>query len=170
MNLDHIHDAVANIEQHYQQKSNPGPEADTPATAVIEDGLRCRITAPDGEAVFTDMPAAVGGGASANSPGWMMRAAIASCDATLLTMRAARIGMQLERVEVCVEASSDGRGMLLDEGISAGSSEMCIRFRVTATHASAAEIQALVDWVVAHSPVGTDIARAVNVRTEIEAG
>jgi uncharacterized OsmC-like protein len=57
------------------------------------------------------VPEAVGGNATAGSPGWLLRAAVASCDATLLTMRAARLGLNLESVEVRVEALSDGRGM-----------------------------------------------------------
>ena len=83
-------------------------------------------------------------------------------------MRAARLGLKLDRLEVRVDAKSDGRGMFLDEGIAAGSSEMHICFRIAASELSENEIRELVDWTVAHSPVGTDIARAVDVKIEIE--
>jgi len=68
-------------------------------------------------------------------------------------MRAARLGLELDNIEVRVEASSDGRGMFLDEGIAPGSDE---------------KIKALVHWVEQHSPVGADIKRAVDVHSEID--
>jgi len=160
--------AVAEVERYLQSQDDPRPQADIPATATIEAGLRCRIESPDGRAIYTDMPGNVGGGATANSPGWHLRAALASCDATLLSLRAARIGLELDSVEVRVEASSDGRGMFLDDGISPGSSEMCLYFKIGAGNASAQQIEDLVRWVEQHSPVGTDIVRAVELSSQIE--
>lgn len=160
--------AVAEVERYLQSQDDPGPQPDVPAIATIEAGLRCRIESPDGKAIYTDMPGSVGGGASANSPGWHLRAALASCDATLLSMRAARIGLELDSVEVRVEASSDGRGMFLDAGVSPGSSEMCLYFRIGAGNASAEQIEDLVRWVEQHSPVGTDVMRAVELGSRIE--
>jgi len=160
--------AVAEVERYLQAQQDPGPQADIPAIATIEAGLRCRIESPDGRAIYTDMPGSVGGGATANSPGWHLRAALASCDATLLTMRAARIGLELDSVQVRVEASSDGRGMFLDDGVSPGSSAMCLYFRIGAANASAQQIEDLVHWVEQHSPVGCDVMRAVEVSSQIE--
>jgi len=114
------------------------------------------------------MPTSVGGSATANSPGWHLRAALASCDATLLAMRAARLGLELDNIEVRVEASSDGRGMFLDEGIAPGSDEMCVYFKIGANGVSQQQIKALVHWVEQHSPVGADIKRAVDVHSEID--
>ena len=168
MKLDNINQAVARVEERYLSKPGRGPVADIPATATIEKGLKCRIESPDGKSVYTDMPEAVGGSGSAGSPGWLLRAAVASCDATLLTMRAARLGLNLESVEVRVEAMSDGRGMFLDEGISPGSSQMQICFNVKAPGVSEEEIRDLVKWVSDHAPVGADIAQAVNVEVIIE--
>ena len=143
--------------------------ADTPATAVSENGLRCRVQSPDGKQIYTDMSTSLGGSATANSPGWLSRAAIASCDATLLAIRAARQGIELDSIEVNVDASSDGRGMILDQGISPGSSAIRVRFNVGARNATDQQLRELVDWVIAHSPVGTDIAQAVEVNVEFEA-
>ena len=83
-------------------------------------------------------------------------------------MRAARKGIKLDTVEVSVDAKSDGRGMFLDEGLSPGSSEIRIQFSVGAKDVTREQLQELVDWVVAHSPVGTDIANAVDVSVELE--
>ena len=164
----HIGEAVAKVEESLRQQADPGPSADLLATATIVDGLCCRIESPDGTTIHTDMPPTVGGGDSANSPGWLLRSALASCDATLLAMRAARQGFQLEHIEVSVEASSDGRGMFLDEGINPGSAEMRLRFRIAPGNASAEQVAELVRWVEEHSPVGNSIARAVPLHSEIE--
>src|SRR5210317_1932572 len=158
MNNSDIRTALVEVETWYRDQAPPGPQADVPATALIEEGLRCRIASPDGRAIHTDMPATVGGGASANSPGWHLRAALASCDATLLAMRAARTGIELDRIEVRVEASSDGRGMFLDDGVSPGSSEMCLYFDIAGEGVSREQIGEMVAWVEEHSPVGTDVA------------
>jgi uncharacterized OsmC-like protein len=168
MPLKDIQKAIVSVEEYYQEKIETGPKSDIRATAIIEGGLRCRIQSPDGKAVHTDMSESIGGTATANSPGWLSRAALASCDATLLAMRAARSGVKLDTIEVSVDAMSDGRGMFLDEGVSPGSSEIRIRFCVGAKDVSEGQLQELVDWVVEHSPVGADIARAVDVRVETE--
>ena len=139
-----------------------------PATAVIEDGLRCRIESPDGRAIYTDMPKSIGGSATSNSPGWHLRAALASCDASMVALRATRLGLQLDSIEVRVEATSDGRGMFLDDGVLPGSPEMRLYFKIAATDVSQEAIEDLVHWVEQHSPVGSDVSRAVDLHSEIE--
>jgi uncharacterized OsmC-like protein len=160
--------AIKSVEHYFQSLTSPGPRADVPATARIEDGLKCRIEGPDGSAIYTDMPKSIGGSATANSPGWHLRAALASCDATLLAMRAARLNLKLDSIEVRVEATSDGRGMFLDEGISPGSPAMNLYFKIGASDVSPEQIEDLVHWVEQHSPVGADITRAVQVHSDIE--
>jgi uncharacterized OsmC-like protein len=168
MSIAEIGKAVEIVEDYLQSQPAPGPQPDAPATATIDSGLRCRIESPQGGTIYTDMPAHIGGGDTANSPGWHLRAALASCDATLLAIRAARLGLQLDSIEVRVEASSDGRGMFLDEGISPGSSAMHLFFKIGASGVSREKIEALVHWVEEHSPVGADITRAVDVQSTIE--
>lgn len=169
MPLKDIQKAIVRVEKYYQDKIEIGPKADIRVTAVIENGLRCRIQSPDGSAVYTDMPESIGGTATANSPGWLSRAAIASCDATLLAIRAARKGIELDTIEVSVDAMSDGRGMFLDEGVFPGSLEVRIKFSVGSKDATPEQLQKLVDWVIAHSPVGNDIERPIDVSVEFEA-
>lgn len=161
-----IRKAIEAVEKRL--RSQTGPEPDICATAVVENGLRCRIQSPDGKCVFTDMPESVGGTATCNSPGWLLRAAIASCDATLLAMRAARKGIDLDSIKVKVDAKSDGRGMFLDEGIPPGSSEVRVLFDIRARNASREEIQELVNWVTAHAPVGNDISQSVAMFYELK--
>jgi uncharacterized OsmC-like protein len=168
MHSSDIGKAVEGVEQYLQTQSEPGPRPDVPAIATIEDGLKCRIESPDGTAIYTDMPKSIGGSASANSPGWHLRAALASCDATMIALRAARLGLNLNSIEVRVEATSDGRGMFLDEGVLPGSPGMSLYFKITAPDVSQEAIEGLIHWVEQHSPVGSDVSRAVDLRSEIE--
>lgn len=81
------------------------PEAahshDVPVVATMVDGLRSQVVDGDGTPILaTDMPTAVGGEATAPTPGRMMRAALAACDATMITLRAAQLGIKLTILEV----------------------------------------------------------------------
>ena len=89
---------------------------DSPATARLadHDGLAVHVTGPDGATLTTDMPASVGGSNSSASPGWYLRAAEASCVATLIAMRAAHEGVAFQDLEVTVDSESDDRGILGD--------------------------------------------------------
>jgi uncharacterized OsmC-like protein len=73
-----------------------------PVTARLAEGLRCELTGPYNERLVTDMPAALGGAASGPNPGWLLRGALASCTATVIAMRAAKLGVALSSLEVTV--------------------------------------------------------------------
>jgi uncharacterized OsmC-like protein len=79
------------------------------------------------------MPTGVGGGSSAPSPGWLARAALASCDATVIAMRAAELGIPLQGLEVTVDSESDDRGLLgMDDAVPAGPLSSRILVRIVA--------------------------------------
>ena len=128
-----------------------------PATARLTEGLTCEVTGPQGQRMATDMPPAMGGAASAPNPGWYMRGAMASCAATVIAMRAAKLGITLETLEVTVESDSDHRGLLgLDEKISAGQSALRMAVKIRAD-ADPKTLRELVTWAEAHSPVGCTV-------------
>src|SRR6267154_149783 len=105
--------------------------SDSEASAVLTGGLAVTVTGPDGASIQTDMPKSVGGGGGAPSPGWLLRAAQASCLATLIAMRAAQQGVELGRIEVVVDSESDDRGILgLDDSIPAGPSSSRARVQI----------------------------------------
>ncbi|NOZ31489.1 MAG: hypothetical protein GXP01_00125, partial [Alphaproteobacteria bacterium] len=82
MSVEHIQKSVKNVIAYLKENPEDAVATDPPVTAVMEDGLRCRATGVNGESVVTDMPEAIGGGGAAPSPGWLSRAAHATCDAT----------------------------------------------------------------------------------------
>ena len=171
MDRDQIRDAIGSLVTYLGDHPEKWRIADPPATAVMIDGLRCRAEGPGGAAIVTDMPRPVGGGDSAPRPGWFMRAALATCDATVISMRAAQLGIALDRLEVTVESESDPRGLLgMDDAVDAGPMRLRMRVVIGAAGVPKAELRAIVEWADRHSPVGDALRRAVPVEVECVAG
>ena len=140
-----------------------------PATARLVEGLKCELRGPYNEQLVTDMPPAMGGGASAPNPGWLLRAALASCTATVIGMRAAKLGMTLSNVEVTVETDSDLRGILgLDENVSARHAAMRMKVKISAPGHSPEALREIVEWAEAHSPVSCTVKQKPSCSLEIE--
>src|ERR671931_2635826 len=109
--MDSIRSAIERASGHLAEHPEAARATDSAATAVREDGLRFRVDGP-WASLTTDMAESVGGGASAPTPGWLMRAALAACDASTVAMEAARDGIQLSHLSVSVESKTDFRGVL----------------------------------------------------------
>ena len=128
-----------------------------PTTARLSGGLTCEVTGPQGQRMLTDMPPAMGGAASAPNPGWYLRGAIASCMATVIAMRAAKLGITLETLEVTVESDSDHRGILgLDRKIPAGQTAVRTAVKIRGD-AEPQKLREVVAWAEGHSPVGCTV-------------
>lgn len=172
MSLIHIKESAERVINHYAENPDDARGPGTPVTAVMEDGLRCRVETPDGTAIVTDMPTGIGGGGSAPSPGRLFRAALASCDATLMTLRAAQVGIKLTTLEVIVEGDPDDISTLgflgIDDSIPAGELSLRLLFRVGAENSTPERLRELLKWVEAHSPVGDSVSRAVPTKIELE--
>ncbi len=150
---------------------------DTPATARLTDpqGLRADVSGPNDAAMSTDMPTSVGGTNTTASPGWYLRAAEASCVATLVGLRAAQLGMTLTEVEVTVDSESNDWGILgigddAGQGVQAGPFSTRIAARVRATGSDEGTIREIVDWAVDHCPVTDAVRRAIPMTIEVETG
>lgn len=163
-----IRDAVGAAITYLSQHPKEARYTDSEATAVLEAGLGVTVTGPDGAMVRTDMPRSVGGGGSAPSPGWLLRAAQASCLATLIAMRAAQESLTLGRIEVTVDSESDDRGILgIDDSVPAG--PLSSRARVQVEHAGPADdkFDDVVRWADRHCPVQDAVRREVPCRVEL---
>ena len=115
------------------------------------------------------MPSAVGGGASAPTPGRFLIAALANCDTTMVAIRAAMLGIKLDHLEVTVENDWDDQGLFgIDDSIPAGPLQVKIIYKVASNEASPEELRQLIEWGEAHSPVGDAISRAILTTTVID--
>lgn len=165
-----ISEAVAAASTYLTEHPDEARYRDSVARARIDEGLAVLVGDPEGFEIRTDMPRGIGGGASAPSPGWLFRAAIASCVASLVGIRAATLGISLDSVEVEVDSESDDRGILgLDEAIPAGPLSARIVVALRAHGRAIAELDELARWAVDHCPVADGLRRAVPVEVEVRA-
>jgi uncharacterized OsmC-like protein len=163
-----IREAIEKVSKVLSEKPEKARIKNPPATASLVDGLKCQVTGPSGEKLQTDMPAGVGGGATAPTPGWLMRAALASCNATCIAIRAAKGGINLAKLEVTVSSESDNRGMLgLDDNVPAGLQDLRVHVRINAPGTSAEDLDELVRWACSHSPVGCTDAPSAQVEVQV---
>lgn len=162
-----IRDALQRVCTTFTQKPRLALQPDTPARAVWTGGLAMQVTHPDGHAVTTDMPQVMGGSGAAVSPGWLMRGGLAACTATVLAMRAQQLGIRLTRLEITVGSRSDARGMLgLDDSVPAGPLDIDMQVEIAAEGQSEEALADLVAWADAHSPVGSALRRALDLRVD----
>jgi uncharacterized OsmC-like protein len=160
-----IETACAQLSDHPEKAVS----TDAAARAVREDGLRFRVDGPSGS-VTTDMAASVGGGGSGPTPAWLMRAALASCDATLIAMEAARDGVELTELKVTVDSETDFRGILgVDDSIDAGPRAVRVCIEVAAANAGEDQLREIVQRAEARSPVRDAVVREISMATEIRA-
>ncbi|HVM11062.1 MAG TPA: OsmC family protein [Actinomycetota bacterium] len=167
--MEHISEAIAAARVYLEAHPDEARYTDTEARAVLEEDLRFRVTGPGEESVTTDMSTAVGGGGEHPSPGWLFRAALASCNGTLIAMRAAEEGIRLTELEVLVDSESDDRGIFgMDPQTPAAPLGIRVRVRVAAEGVDDARLREVVRWGVDHCPVCDAAKRPVEVTTEID--
>ena len=174
MSQQEIQDKLAAAIEYLTAHPDEARYTDSPATAVLAEsgGLRVEVTGPDGARMSTDMPASVGGTNTTASPGWYLRAAEASCVATLIAMRAAHEGVAFEGLEVSVDSESDDRGILgISDEVPAGPLRTRVKVSVREVRVDDEDDSvwaSIVDWAVEHCPVTDAVRRAVPLTVETE--
>ena len=164
---EHIRTSIESAIGYLTEHPDEAKYTDSVASATLVEGLRVRIDGPDDTLVETDMPSSVGGAGAAASAGWLFRAALASCVATLIAMRAAQEGVALTSLKVDVDSVSDDRGILgMDPDTPAGPLSISIRVDVQ-SEAPADVVREIVQWGSDHCPVCDVAKREVPVSLEI---
>jgi hypothetical protein len=134
-----VRDALERVSAAISSDAGKARAKNAPAKARLTQGLRCEVSGPHDERLYTDMPPAMGGAASAPNP------------------------------QVDVESESDNRGMLgLDAGVSAGLGAVRMKVRIAGA-ASPQELREIVAWADAHSVVGCTIRQATGCSLDVEA-
>jgi len=165
--------AVQRAESVLRRRPDAGMQDDAPASARWESGLKTVTTHPNGFELETDMPKELGGRGQDVTPGWLVRAALASCAATRIAMAAATEGIALSALELIASSRSDARGifgMTDKEGspISAGPREVHLRVRICAPGISKERLKRLVENSHRCSPVSCAMQEAIPVALHIE--
>jgi uncharacterized OsmC-like protein len=145
--------ALKQARQHFLEQPAAARKSNAAATAIWRDGLSCEISGPAAERATTDMPDAFGGRGTGANPGWLLRASMASCTATMIAMRAAMLGIALSTLEVQVESESDARGLVGIPDVPTALGKLRMSIRIGAEGVDEAQLRDLVTWSEAHSPV-----------------
>lgn len=163
-----VADAIASVRRHFELHPEEAVGTDSFAKARLVDGLRVDVEGPNGWTVATDMSTALGGGGSAPSPGWLLRAAVASCDAVLIAIQAAEEGVRLTHLETVVTSESDDRGLVGGADVPAGPLRVKLDVRLaTDDLRQKADLQALVARALRRSPVSEALGRVVPVEVNV---
>src|SRR2546426_781673 len=166
-----IAEAVAGATRYLTDHPEEARYRDSVAVARLVEGLRVEVRGADGSSLQTDMPKGIGGTETAPSPGFVLRAAIASCVASLIAIRAAVLGWGLGSVEVSVDSESDDRGILgMADDIPAGPLSTRIAVSVEAPGKAHQEVEDLIHWAVDHCPSADAMRRAVPLEVIIQPG
>ena len=162
-----IREAIEKLSAAFAAEPAKARAKNAPATAKLGEGLQCEVTGRYGARIVTDMPPAMGGAASGPNPGWFLRAALASCTTTAIAMRAAKLGIKLEQLELTVESESDTRGLLGIGDVSAALAAVRTKVKIRGD-APPDVLRELAQWGDAHSPVGCTLRRMADCSLEVE--
>lgn len=165
--------ALGRVEAVLRRRPEIGLHEDAPATARWAGGTRIVASHPNGMQVQTDMPTELGGSGDQVSPGWLLRAGLASCAATTIAMQAAAEGIVLDALEVHTASRSDARGLLgmrSADGalVYPGPGEMRMHVRIGAAGVPAERLRALVERSSACAPTSCAVREATPVALQIE--
>jgi uncharacterized OsmC-like protein len=165
--------AMQRVESVLKRRPEVGLHDDAPAIARWESGTRVVSNHTNGTQLLTDMPTELGGSGEHVTPGWLVRAGLASCLATRIAMGAAAAGFELARLEVTATSRSDARGIF---GISdasgalvcAGPRDVKVLVRIAASGVPPERLRALVEDCNRCSPMSAALRDAVPVTLSIE--
>jgi uncharacterized OsmC-like protein len=158
MSLERTASALQRLRAVLQRRPGTGLQDDSVAVAHWDGGLRMRVEHDGGASVVTDMSSELGGDGDGVTPGWLMRAGLASCAATSVLLAAAAQGVAPTRLEVVARSRSDARGLLglCEAGgrpVESAPLAMRLEIRIAAPGVEPARLQALVDEALRGSPV-----------------
>lgn len=165
--------AMQRVEAAFKRRPAAGLHDDEPASARWDGGTRVVSSAAGVAQISTDMPVDIGGSGGHMTPGWLMRAGLASCAATRIVMSAAAAGITLDALEVVARSRSDARGLLGmpdadGSPVFAGPGEVQLLVRIRALGIGVEQLQALVEHSHRCSPVSAALQAAVPVALHIE--
>lgn len=172
MGMEEIAAAMKRVASVLRRKPQAGVSEDSAATACWDGGLRASVRSDAGISVATDMPIELGGEASAVTPGWLLRAGLASCAVTRIAMAAAAQGITLQTLEARATSRSDVRGLLAipepdGSPVPAGPLAIALHVHIGAPGVPADRLRALVAEASGCSPVTCAVENALPVAMDV---
>lgn len=162
-----VRESLERLQRVFLERPAAAKKSNPPARATWQDGLRCEVTGPHGEAVVTDMPPAMGGDGTGPTPGWLLRASMASCTATTIAMRAARLGITLNSLKVTVHSETDARGMVGIDKVSTALSGLRMSIEIGAENVPDQQLRDLAEIGEAQSTVNCTLRERPPLAIEV---
>jgi len=165
--------AMQRVEAVLKRRPEAALHDDAPAIARWESGTRVVSSHGNGTRLLTDMPTELGGSGDQVTPGWLVRAGLASCLATRIAMGAAASGFELTTLEVSASSRSDARGlfgMLEATGapVGAGPRDVQVIVRIAAAGVSPERLRILIEESDRCSPVSAALRVVVPIALRID--
>ena len=169
--------ALERLEAVFNRRPGAALHDDAPAIARWDGGMRVVSSHSNGTQLSTDMPSELGGSGDHVTPGWLVRAGLASCLATRIAMGAAAAGFDLATLEVSAGSRSDARGLLgMPEAsgarVGAGPRDVQVLVRIAAPGVSPERLRSLIEESNRCSPVSAALRDVVPItmRLEVDGG
>ena len=168
-----IASALQRVRSVLARRPEAALHADAPAIARWEQGLRVVSRDANGTHVATDMPRELGGEGQDVTPGWLLRAALASCLATRIAVEAVEREIVISELEVVASSESDARGLfgMTDEAgerIPPGPLAVQLRVRVAAQNVGAETLRSLIEESHRCSPMRCAVERCVPLSLTVD--
>ncbi len=173
MTAEAIAAALQRIEAILRRRPSAGLGDDVSAMARWDGGTKVITSHANGMQAVTDMPLELGGEGAGVTPGWLLRAALASCVATRIATLAAVQGIELRTLALVATSRTDMRGMLgMADGhgapVHAGPRDVQLLVQISAIGATPERLRALVEESRRCSPVSCAMQETVPVALRIE--
>lgn len=142
----------------------------TPAarTALVADTATKVDVVTSAHSFVIDEPASLGGTNEGANPVEHLLAALAACQVITYRVWAAKLGIEVDTVEVDADGDLDIRGFFgVDDTVAAGFSGIRTRVRISGPE-SPSRYAELTRAVEAHCPVLDTLTRAVSVTTQVD--
>ena len=167
--------AMQRVEAVLKRRPEAGLHDDAPAIARWQSGTRVVSSHSNGTRLVTDMPTELGGSGDQVTPGWLVRAGLASCLATRIAMGAAAAGFELAMLEVSASSRSDARGIFgMPEAsgapVGAGPRDVQVFVRIAAAGVSPERLRILIEESDRCSPVSAALRDVVPITLRIDVG
>jgi uncharacterized OsmC-like protein len=169
--------ALQRVEAVFRRRPEAALHDDAPVVARWESGTRVVSSHGNGTRLLTDLPTELGGSGDQVTPGWLVRAGLASCVATRIALGAAAAGLELATLEVSASSRSDARGLLgmpaaSGAPVSAGPRDVRVFVRIAAAGVSPERLRLLVEESDRCSPVSAALRDAVPITLciDVDAG
>ena len=160
--------AMQRVEAILKRRPEAALHDDAPAIARWQSGTRVVSSHGNGTRLLTDMPTELGGSGDQVTPGWLVRAGLASCLATRIAMSAAAAGFELTTLEVSARSRSHARGLFGMPGASgapvgAGPCDVQVFVRIAALGVSPEQLRTLIEESDRRSPVSAALRDLVPI-------